>query len=83
MGLAAVAKRADRATECGKVTIKSNKEGASIVTLSCETDFVARNEAFVALGDKLADIALSNKLNAPTDDMKKEVEALSQQLKRI
>ena len=33
MGLAAVAKRADRATECGKVTIKSNKEGASIVTL--------------------------------------------------
>lgn len=81
MGLAAVAKRADRATECGKVTIKSNNEGASIVTLSCETDFVARNEEFIALGDKLADYALSKKLNAPTDEMKKEVEALISTIK--
>ncbi len=31
-----------------------NKKLASIVELSCETDFVARNEAFIALADDLA-----------------------------
>lgn len=81
MGLAAVAKRADRATEQGKVTIKSNKEGAIILTISCETDFVARNEAFAALGDKVATIALEKKLTQPTDELKKEVDALISTIK--
>ena len=31
-----------------------NKKLASIVELSCETDFVARNESFIALADDLA-----------------------------
>lgn len=81
MGLAAVAKRADRATENGKVTIKSDKNGAVIVVVSCETDFVARNEEFAKLGEKLADIALKNKLTAPNDELKKEVDALISTIK--
>lgn len=81
MGLAAVAKRADRATENGNVTIKSDKNGAVIVTLSCETDFVARNEAFKELGEKIATIALQKKLTAPTDELQKEVDALISTIK--
>lgn len=81
MGLAAVAKRADRATENGKVTIKSDNSGAVIVTVSCETDFVARNEAFAAMCDKVADIALKNKSSEVTDDIKKEVDALISTIK--
>ena len=73
MGLAAVAKRADRATENGNVTIASDKNGAVIVTISCETDFVARNEEFKQLGEKIASIALKNKLTTVTDELKKEV----------
>ena len=81
MGLAAVAKRADRATENGKVTIKSDKDGAVIIVVSCETDFVARNEEFNALGERLADIALKNKLTAPNEELKKEVDALISTIK--
>lgn len=81
MGLAAVAKRADRATENGNVTIKSDKNGAVIVTISCETDFVARNEEFKQLGEKIASIALKNKLTTVTDELKKELEALISTIK--
>lgn len=81
MGLAAVAKRADRATENGNVTIASDKNGAVIVTISCETDFVARNEEFKQLGEKIASIALKNKLTTVTDELKKEVEALISTIK--
>jgi len=57
------AKRADRDATEGAVIAKAsadNKVGV-VVRLSCETDFVAKNADFVALADKLADIALENK----------------------
>ena len=57
------AKRADRDATEGAVIAKAsadNKVGV-VVRLSCETDFVAKNEDFVALAGKLADIALENK----------------------
>ena len=57
------ANRADRDATEGAVIAKSTedfKEGV-IVRLSCETDFVAKNEDFVALANQIADIALENK----------------------
>lgn len=36
----------------------SKTEGVAIV-LACETDFVGKNESFVALGGQFADIALN------------------------
>jgi elongation factor Ts len=55
-------KRADReATEgvvLGKVT-NGNKKGA-IVVLNCETDFVAKNESFIALAESILDLGLAN-----------------------
>ena len=54
-GLAAAAKRSARATKEGKIFTKISGGKAVILELNCETDFVSRNEKFVALGDKLTD----------------------------
>ncbi len=54
------AKRADREATEGAVIAKAsddNKRGV-VVSLNCETDFVAKNDSFVELANKLADIAL-------------------------
>lgn len=57
------ANRADRDAKEGAIIAKvsEDKKFGVIVQLSCETDFVAKNEDFVAFTHKLADIALSNK----------------------
>ncbi len=59
-GLAAVAKKAGRATNEGTivaVTTPSNKDGV-LVELKCETDFVGMNEKFHAYAEKIAQAAL-------------------------
>lgn len=60
-GQKVAAKRADRESSEGAVIAKvssDNKKGA-IISLNCETDFVAKNESFVALAKDLAELALS------------------------
>ena len=59
-GQKVAAKRADRDATEGAVIAKTNgSDKGVIVKLSCETDFVAKNEDFVGLAHKLADLALS------------------------
>ena len=59
-GQKVAAKRADRDATEGAVIAKTNgTDKGVIVKLSCETDFVAKNEDFVSLAHKLADLALS------------------------
>jgi len=56
-------KRADREASEGAVLAKvsaDNKFGA-LVVLNCETDFVAKNENFVAFADSILNVALANK----------------------
>ena len=59
-GMATLAKRAERDTTEGLVVGKSSPDGkmATIASLCCETDFVAKSEDFVALARKLAEFAL-------------------------
>ena len=52
-------KKGNREVKDGAVTIKSEKGKAVLVSLLCETDFVARNEDFKNLLEKLGNIALS------------------------
>lgn len=54
------AKRADRESSEGAVIAKvnANQSKGVIVSLNCETDFVAKNESFVALANDLAELAL-------------------------
>jgi len=55
------AKRADRAAKEGVVIAKVSADGKKgvVVRLSCETDFVAKNEDFIQMTEKIADLALS------------------------
>jgi elongation factor Ts len=51
------AKRADRSTSEGLVVAREVGGKVTLVELACETDFVAKNERFIALADKVADAA--------------------------
>ncbi|GAA4764342.1 translation elongation factor Ts [Microbacterium gilvum] len=51
------AKRADRATSEGLVVAREQGGSATLLELACETDFVAKNDRFIALADKVADAA--------------------------
>jgi elongation factor Ts len=62
-GLASAAKKSGRVAAEGLVAVASNGTQAAIVELNSETDFVARNEQFQALVEKVAAQALSAKGN--------------------
>jgi elongation factor Ts len=47
------AKRADRSTSEGLVAVVESATAVTLIELACETDFVAKNEKFVALADKV------------------------------
>jgi elongation factor Ts len=47
------AKRSDRSTSEGLVAAKEGAGSTVIIELACETDFVAKSDKFVALGDKV------------------------------
>lgn len=51
------AKRADRSTSEGLVVAREVNGKATLLELACETDFVAKNERFIALADKVVDAA--------------------------
>ena len=59
-GKLVAAKRADRETSEGRVIAKVNGNKAIVVGLGCETDFVAKNEEFVALAEAIAETAVAN-----------------------
>ena len=61
-GIAKAAKREDREAREGVVIAQTNagQTRGIIVALQCETDFVARNDGYIALTQKMADIALAN-----------------------
>jgi elongation factor Ts len=72
-GKLVASKRADRAATEGVVLAKVNasKNSGAIVVLNCETDFVAKNENFVAFAERILNAAIAN--NAENLD---EVKAL-------
>jgi elongation factor Ts len=57
------ASRADRETSEGIVFTKTNDSSTEgiILAFTCETDFVAKNDGFVALGNAITDIAFASK----------------------
>jgi elongation factor Ts len=70
-GLAAIEKRSGRAANEGKifVTIKNDGSRALVLELATETDFVARNPEFIALGEAIAAKALEKGYTAPNDEL--------------
>jgi len=82
-GLAALEKRADRATNNGKVFVKMNGDSSSaaLVELNAETDFVARNPEFIAVGETIASQALEKGITAPTDELSGMVQDLATKIR--
>ena len=54
-GLKGVEKRSGRATSAGLVTAKAEDGVATLIELASETDFVAKNDRFIALAEKVLD----------------------------
>jgi len=67
-GAATVAKRADRDANEGIVIAKTTADNktAVLIEVNCETDFVARNEEFIAFAHAIADGVLNS--NVTTED---------------
>ena len=61
-GQKVAANRADRDSSEGAVIARVNDDATVgvIVSLNCETDFVAKNESYVTLSNQLADVALAH-----------------------
>lgn len=71
-GDAKAAEKADRKTGEGVVVIC----GSTIAGLKCETDFVARNDDFVSLANRIAEKAEESAPEAIKEEMEAEVKAL-------
>lgn len=72
-GLASADKRSGRATSQGLVVplTSEDRRTAVILEVNCETDFVARNDNFVAFADKLAKAVLTNPAIQSVADLEK------------
>lgn len=73
LGLAAASKKGGRATNSGMVFVKVRPEQVSLLELTCETDFVARNTLFLDLGKTLVETAFQKKLDRKTEEMDLQV----------
>ena len=64
-GLAAAAKKAGRATNEGTVValLSDDAKAGVVLELNCETDFVGMNEKFKAYAERMAKVALDNKIS--------------------
>ena len=85
-GLAALEKRAGRATNEGKIFVKVRDNGAAgssaaLVELVSETDFVARNPDFIALGGAIADKVLEKDLAEPSVELNTMVSDLAAKIR--
>jgi elongation factor Ts len=60
-GLKGVAKREGRTTTAGLVTAKASTGYATLIELASETDFVAKNERFIALAETVLDAVAAAK----------------------
>ncbi len=71
-GLAMTAKRAGRIASEGLARLAISRDGAeaAIVEVNSETDFVAKNEEFVAFVDKVAKIALDSDVDVSEESLK-------------
>ena len=61
-GQKVAAKRADRDSSEGAAIAKVSDDSTNgiIISLNCETDFVAKNESFISLANELAELALNH-----------------------
>ena len=69
LGLAAADKRSGRETKEGRVFARLGSGRGVVLELSCETDFVAKNDDFAALGEKLVSRILADGIREKTEEL--------------
>jgi elongation factor Ts len=74
LGLAAAQKRAGRATKEGRIFSRIADSRGALLELTCETDFVAKNKGFIALGESLSQMAISKGVAARPEDFSGQVQ---------
>jgi len=75
-GLAAMAKRTDRAAGEGRIVVKQDGNRIAMVEVLCETDFVSNNADFIAVAEKAAEITLEKKASGVLDEHKALIETI-------
>jgi elongation factor Ts len=80
-GLAAVEKRIGRATNEGKIFVSTVPGKAVALELTCETDFVARNADFIALGQDLVKTILAKGYTSIVEDLSAKVTELASKIR--
>ena len=73
------ASRADRETTEGSVFVKTSDDNteAVLIAFTCETDFVAKNEEFIKLGNAIVESAFNTKVASVDDLMKNDLDGLT------
>lgn len=79
-GAAAAAKKAEREQSEGSVFSATADGKAAIVTLNCETDFVARDDSFQEAGNELAKTLVEQGMDAAKALAEEKIPALVQKL---
>ncbi len=79
-GIAQAVKKADRTQNEGALFVAQSEDKAALISLKCETDFVARNPEFVALGDSVAKMLLDKGMDATKTATEKQMPEFVQKL---
>lgn len=80
-GLAGVAKRSGRATNEGRVFFALGEGAIALAEIACETDFVCRNDDFIAGGRKIAKLSLDKGYTGPVPELEDIVKDLASVIK--
>jgi elongation factor Ts len=75
-GLAAVSKRSGRETSEGRIFIKTAGKRNVMLELTCETDFVANNKDFIAIGEAICEEALAKGYTTVTPELSEMIQEL-------
>ncbi len=86
LGMAVAAKRAEKAANQGIIAAQTTDDGEKIamVEVNCETDFVARNSAFIEFVDSVAARALAidgDVAEAMRDELTAQISAIGENMK--
>jgi elongation factor Ts len=81
LGLAAADKRMGRATNEGRIFSRVDEKRGVLIELSCETDFVARNNDFIELGDRVLDEVFARNLKDKSEELDEVVKDTMSRIK--
>jgi elongation factor Ts len=74
------AKKSDREAADGTIAVKGNDTKAVMLILNCETDFVAKNDEFMALAKDIAEKAFADGEESAKEYSKGKIEELVQKI---